>query len=167
MLNPYFERLDIAHIMRLADTQFQQTLYYEKEIAAGDQFDGAKEITAEGHFILLSITGSFTTLDFSDPDVIDDGVNHLFIQLSDLTHHKELFDDFMDASLFLSPGRSKSALVPAADDSQPLRIEYPFVYPFPVNSVIGIKVKNDSGYANKIKLGFKGIRVYTELRNGA
>lgn len=166
MLNPYFEKIDIDRVMELQNTQFQQLLYAERSVPPNSQIDHAKNITAEGHFLLLSINIGFSTLVLDDQETIDDGRNHLFMQLVDLTHHKELFDDFVDLSLIGSPGRLRFPITGAGTpaDSQPVRIEFPFVYMFPVNSVIGMRTRNDSDAANKLQVTFKGIRIYTSLR---
>lgn len=167
MLNPYFERIDIDRVMELQDGQFQQLLYAERSVPANSQIDHAKNITAEGHFLLLSINIGYTTLvDDGEGNSIDDGTNHLFMQLVDLTHRKELWDDFVDLALVGSPGRLRVPITGAGtpENSEPVRIEFPFVYMFPVNSVIGMRVRNDADFANTIKVSFKGVRIYTSMR---
>lgn len=159
MINPYHDRIDIAKVLDLQQKQYQNSLYLEQSVEANSQIDAAINVTSLGHFMLMAITGSYTTL---TTDNADDGQNHLYIQLLDGGNQLPLFDDFISANLILSPGRETTA---AADpDDQPLRLEWPFVYTFQMNDQIIVRIKNDAPVANTLKMQFKGIRVYPSNR---
>ena len=165
MLNPYHEKIDISRIIELQNYQYQNALYLEEEIPAASQRDAAVNITSIGHFMLLSITGSYTTK-IADTPATDDNINHLFVQLVDGANHRELFDDYIPANLFLSPGREKVIAGAPADVpvSSPLYLEYPFIYTFPLNGQILVRIRNDSDYANRLRIMFKGIRIFNIQR---
>jgi hypothetical protein len=161
MLNPYHSKIDIRNVLALQEFQHQQTLYLAQPIEASAQIDAAVDITSLGHFMLLSWTGAYSTL--SDEET-DDGVNHLFIQLVDGSNGRELFDDFVAANILLSPGRMQ-VLAGSGDPSEPLFLEYPFVYTFPLNSRIIVRIRNDIAAAQILKIAFKGIRIFPKSRN--
>jgi len=166
MLNPYHEPIDISQIIDLQQHQYQNVLYLEEEVAADTQVDATVNITALGHFMLLSMTGSYTTKAFDDPDVIDNGLCPFTVQLVDGSNQRTLFDDFVPANLFLSPGREKilAGAISADNRSDPLYLEFPFIYTFPLNSQIVVRIRNSANYANILKIEFKGIRVFPRNR---
>lgn len=167
MLNPYHSPINIGQIIDLQQLQYQNALYLEETVAANTQVDAAVNITALGHFMLLSLTGDYTTL-FDDQDAAaDDGINHLFVQLVDGSNQRTLFDDFVPANLFLSPGRTKdvAGAISAANRSDPLFLEYPFIYTFPLNSNIIVRIRNNSDWENRLRIMFKGIRIFPANRN--
>lgn len=163
MLNPYHEQINIEEIIRLQKHQYQKCLYLEEEVAAASSVDAFVNITSEGHFMLLSMTGDYTT---KSAGPLDDGLVWLFVQLVDGTNQRPLFDDFVPVNLFLSPGRVKSlaGAISADNRSDPLYLEYPFVYTFPMNSNIMVRIRNTSDYANILRIQFKGIRIFPGSR---
>jgi len=163
MLNPYHEKIDISRIIQLQNYQYQNALYLEEEVPASSQLDAAVSITSIGHFMLLSMTGSYTTK-IADSPAVDDNINHLFVQLVDGANHRELFDDYIPANLFLSPGREKVLAGVDIPVSSPLFLEYPFIYTFPLNGQILVRIRNDSDYANTLRIMFKGIRIFNIQR---
>ena len=156
MLNPYHERIDIQKIIDLQNYQYQNSLYLEQAVPANSQIDAAVNITALGHFMLLSFTGAYST---KDDGPVDDGINHLFFQLVDGSNQRVLFDDFIPANILLSPGREQ-IIAGAGNASEPLRLEFPFIYTFPLNSQIICRIRNDAGFENTLKIQFKGIRIF-------
>lgn len=164
MQNPYYQQIDIVEVRRLQKLQYQDAIPMEQSIAANSQTDIAVNITSVGHFMMLSMTGEYTTLSLDQETPADDGINYLFIQLVDGSNQRVLFDDFIPASLFLSPGRYKSLAV--GSDSNPLRLEFPFVYTFDLNSQITVRVRNSSDAANNLRMMFKGIRILAKNRQG-
>ena len=167
MLNVYHEPIDVHRILELQQTQYQNGLYFEEEIPASGQVDGSVNVTSLGHYMLLGITGSFTTLiDDGQGAPVDNGVNPIFFQLVDGSNQRTLFDDFAAAPLILSPGRVKGTLAPvtAADRSGQLYLEFPWCYTFPMNSQILVKVKNESDWPNTLRLFFHGIRIFPRNR---
>ena len=162
MLNPYHTAINAAKVLEIQNHQYQEAIPMEQEVDANTQIDAAVQVTSLGHFMLLSMTGSFTTKVEDDP-VDDDGICRVFIQLLDGSNQRPLFDTFAAANLFLSPGRVRAvAGVGAASDQ--LYLEYPFVYTFPVNSQILVRINNTSDYANIVRILFKGIRIFADNR---
>lgn len=164
MLNPYHQQIDVAEVMRLQQYQYQCTLYLEQEVPANSQVDAAVNVTSIGHFMLLSMTGSYTTVEEIDEEPVDNGVVPLYAQLVDGSNFRELFEDYVPANLFLSPGREKS-LSTSGERSDQLFLEYPFVYTFPLNGQVILRIQNAANYANKLKVAFKGIRIFPAQRN--
>jgi hypothetical protein len=163
MLNPYHEQINIEEIIALQRHQYQETLYLEEAVAANSSVDAAVNITALGHFMLLSMTGDFWT---QAAGPIDDGIPHLFVQLVDGSNQRTLFDNFIPANLFLSPGRVKSiaGAISADNRSDPLFLEYPFIYTFSLNSNILVRIQNNAAVANTLRIAFKGIRIFPASR---
>lgn len=155
MLNPYHEKIPLAQVLELQRSQYEQILHIEKEVPANSQTDAALNLTGQGAFMLLSFTGSYTTKTAVDAD---DGINHLYAQLVDGANKWELFDSFVPLNLIFSPGRVR-AVAGLGDASQPLRLEYPFIYTFPYNSQIIWKIRNDAAFANTFRVAMKGIRI--------
>jgi hypothetical protein len=121
-------------------------------------------VTSVGNFMLMSMTGSYTTKVADDP-VDDDGICRIFIQLLDGSNQRPLFDDFIAANLFLSPGRVRG-VAGVGDASDQLFLEYPFVYTFPINGQILVRIRNTSDFANIVRVMFKGIRIFAANRQG-
>lgn len=164
MLNPYHTAIDVQKVLSIQNRQYQEAIPLEQEIDANTQIDAAVQITSLGHFMLMSMTGSFTTKVADDP-VTDDGICRIFIQLLDGSNQRPLFDDFIAANLFLSPGRVQ-ALAGVGNASDQLYLEYPFVFTFPVNGSILVRIRNTADYANIVRIMFKGIRIYASNRQG-
>jgi len=166
MLNPYHQAIDIKSILAIQNHQYQEVLYLEQMVEAGSQVDAAIQVTSLGHFMLLSMTGSFTTLiDDGQGSATDDGINQVFLQLLDGSNQRPLFNDFVAANLFLSPGRVQF-LSGVGDPSDQLFLEYPFIYTFPMNGQILMRIRNTSDWTNKVKVMFKGIRIFASNRAG-
>lgn len=166
MLNPYHDKIDIGRIIDLQNHQYQQTLYLSQSVPANSQVDAPVNITALGHFMLLSMTGDYTTKIDGDPDPVDNGICNMLVQLVDGSNQRTLFDNFVPANLFLSPGRRKilAGAISADNRSDPLYLEYGFVYTFPLNSQILVRIQNAADYENIIRIAFKGIRVFPSSR---
>jgi len=162
MLNPYHTAIDAPKVLQLQQTQYQEAIPLEQEIDAATQVDAAVQITSLGHFMLLSMTGSYTTKIDGQPPT-DDGICQIFIQLLDGSNQRPLFDDFVAANLFLSPGRVQQ-LSGQGNPSDQLYLEYPFVYTFPLNSQILVRIRNTSDYSNIVRIMFKGIRIFAPNR---
>lgn len=164
MLNPYHTAINVRKVLEIQNSQYQEAIPMEQEVAANTQVDAAVQVTSVGHFMLLSMTGSFTTKVADDP-VADDGICQIFIQLLDGSNQRPLFDDFIAANLFLSPGRVR-AVAGVGDASDQLYLEYPFVYTFPINGQILVRIRNTSDFANIVRVMFKGIRIFAANREG-
>lgn len=161
MLNPYHKKMNIQEILNVQKYQYQQAIYLEQEIPADEELDASVAITALGHFMLLSMTGSFTTKEGQSED---NGITECSMQLIDGSNHRELFDDFIPCNLFLSPGRIQ-ALAGVGTASNQLFLEYPFVYTFVLNGAILVKLRNTAAFANTVRIMFKGIRIFPRNRN--
>lgn len=163
MINPYHERIDIDGVLRLQASQHQQTLPLEREVDAATQIDAVINVTSLGHFMLLFFTGDYTTKYLDGEVAGDDGICHTWIQLIDGSNMRELFSEPVPCNLILSPGR-RQILVGAGEPSQPLYMVYPFVYTFPLNSQIIVRIRNDSDYSNIVRMAFTGIRIFPQSR---
>jgi hypothetical protein len=161
MLNPYHGRIDIRNILQLQDTQYQSALYLEELVPASSQLDAAVQISSLGEFMLLGITGGYSTLDAEDTD---DGINRIYIQLIDGTNNQSLFESFIWSGLFLSPGRFKLAPGAVGAASNQLYLQFPWVYTFPNQGQITVRIRNDAPYVNKVRLMFTGIRIKSQSR---
>jgi len=158
-MNPYTQPIDVETLFRLQAAQYQVVLPLEQTIPALSEVNARIDITTLGHFMMQSFTGSYTTKILDGQDPTDDGINHLSIKMLDGSNNRTLFEDYIPASLILSPGREK--ILPAVgNDSEPLRLEYSFIYTFAMNGAIQVNIKNDSDYENILKMAFKGIRIF-------
>lgn len=166
MLNPYHEAIDIMGIMDLQRVQYQNALYLEQVVPANSRVDANVNITALGAFMLLSMTGDFTTNIDNEGDAFDDGINHITMQMVDGSNQRTLFQNEVPVNLFLSPGRRKSdaTAITADNRGEPLFLEFPFIYTFPVNGTIQCRLNNASDFDNTIRIMFKGIRIFPTNR---
>lgn len=135
-------------------------LYLEQEIPAASQIDAQVNITSLGHFMLLTMTGDYTTKTAAGAD---DGICQIYSQLLDGANQRTLFENFVPVNLFLSPGRSRS-IAGVGDASNQLYLELPFVYTFQQNSSIVMRLKNAAPFANTVRIAFKGVRVFDLAR---
>jgi hypothetical protein len=165
MLNPYHTAINVPKVLEIQNRQYQNAMPLEQEVPANDQIDASVQVTSSGNFMLMSMTGSYTTKYLDGQDVADDGICRIFIQLLDGSNQRPLFDDFIAANLFLSPGRVR-AVAGLGDASDQLYLEFPFVYTFPVNGAILVRIRNTSDYANVVRIMFKGIRIFAANRQG-
>lgn len=161
MLNPYHGQIDIRDVLQLQDHQYQNALYLEESIPAQSQVDAAVQISSLGEFMLTGITGGYSTLDAEDTD---DGINRIYIQLIDGTNNRSLFENFIWSGLFLSPGRYKAAAGAVGAASNQLYLQFPWVYTFPNQGQITVRIRNDAAYANTVRMMFQGIRILAQAR---
>ena len=159
---PYIQRIDIQNVINIQGDQHQTLIPLEGEIEAQSNVDLSVNVTSLGHFMMLFMSGDYTTKIADDP-VTDDGICQIYCQLFDGTNGKELFTAPTPANLILSPGRVQ-ALSGIGDASQPLRVFYPFIYTFPMNGQIIIRVFNNADYVNLVRFQFTGIRIYPTSR---
>ena len=155
MLNPYHDKIDIDRIFELQQSQYMTSLPLSVTVDPLQTIDAGINITSLGHFMLLNISGDYTTL--NDDPAVDDGTCHIFFQLIDGSNSREIFSEPGKASLYLSPGRSKTSAI-AGNDSDSLRLFYNFIYTFPMNGRIIVRVRNDATAANTVNFQFTGIR---------
>lgn len=121
--------------------------------------DTTIDIKRDAHFECFFITGSFTTLNAAGAD---DGANHVSIRISDGSNDLKLMDNFIPASLFLSPGR---VLAPgtAGNPSNQLFYPFPFYHIFPANGGIVIETQNGGATDNVLNLLFWGRKLRAQL----
>lgn len=160
MLNPYHSRIAVRDILQLQQYQNQESLFGSVTVPAESVVDAAVNITSYGHFMLLYMTGDYTTK-VAGP--LDDGICRVSVQLIDGINNRNLFSDPIPADLFLSPGR-RQILPGVGAASQELRILYPFVYTFQMSGRIIFRVRNDADYENIVRIMFTGIRIFPEAR---
>ena len=122
MINPYHSKIDIESILQLQNSQYQNAIYTEITVPANDQVDQSVNISSLGHFMLLTITGAYSTKNDDQGSPVDNGINGLSLQLVDGQSQRDLFEDFVPAPIFLSPGRIKT-LPASGSDSNDLKGE--------------------------------------------
>jgi len=156
------EKLEsITKMFSVQDKKYRETLYATDTVPAGESKLQKINTSNVGDFLVLFITGSFTTLRVINDAIVDVGVCFLSAQLKDGNSQTLLFNDFIDMQLWVSPGRVKSVLSttlltdpPAGYFLYPLEFEYLFSK----NSDILIDVKNTGNTPNTWKLAFHGLR---------
>jgi hypothetical protein len=154
--------------------QYKESIPLEDTIPAGESKLCKKNISTLGHFLCLSITGTFDTLASVTVEdtarIVDDGICHLRGKLYDGNGQKLLFSDYVPLDLFCSPGRRRSALAEnnlvdvtgyadRADQTTGLFYPFDLEYLFSSNTDILFDVKNDSNTDLSFALLFSGIRI--------
>lgn len=161
-MNVFKEKINIEQLLNIQQGQYQEKLLLEGTIGADTSLLTRVNISSLGSFICLFMTGSFTTLTNDGGDIKDNGVVSLSAKMSDGSNQRSLFNDFIPLDLFLSPGRSKSALsttvLTTDDQSNSLFYPQPFQYIFRRTSEILFDVKNTANTENSFKISFHGIR---------
>jgi hypothetical protein len=157
--------------------QYKESIPLEDSVPGGETKLCKVNVSTLGHFLCLSITGTFETLASVDYEesakIIDDGICHLRGKLSDGNGQKLLFSNHVPLDLFCSPGRRRSALavnnlldVPnyadKADGTTGLFFPFDMEYLFSANTDILFEVKNDSNTEIAFALLFSGIRVISK-----
>lgn len=160
MLNPYHQKIAVRDILQLQQFQNQETLFGQITVPANSVIDGAVSITSYGHFMLLYMTGDYTTK-VAGP--LDDGICRVAMQLIDGINSRNLFSDPVPCDMILSPGR-RQILPGVGAASQELRILFPFVYTFQMSGRIIVRVRNDSDFENIVRIAFTGIRIFPDAR---
>ncbi len=138
---------------------------------------GVAHVGTMGSFLLLYITGRFTTLKtVAVTHIIDDGVCDVRGQLKCSTGTVLLFSDFIPLDLWLSPGRRLSATAEnllgsatinavtyaQAMPASPLFFPTEFQFLFPVNADIQVDFRNDGDAAETVEIAFHGIRIFRQ-----
>lgn len=169
-------KIDPNFLRDLQRLQYPKIRYIEDTcpaLAAGGSSIKTVNIGAEGDFLLERITAEYTTLVQPAASPVDDGANHLRVQLKDTTNGVLLFDNFIPISLFAAPGRTRTMGVDVDStgagvkpgSSEALHIPgFPFEYLFKANSEISIESRNDSTYANSYRIGFVGTQLKDQRR---
>jgi len=165
MINPYHSRINMKQILDLQSYQYQTTLYMERDVAANSNIDAPIEITSLGHFMLLFMTGDFTTKYDDEGQPADAGICEIYLQLIDGSNSRPLFTEPVPANIILSPGRSR-AVAGLGDPSEPLRTFFPFIYTFPLNGQLIMRIENGASYENRVRIAFTGIRIFGDNRQG-
>jgi hypothetical protein len=160
MINPYHQRIDIDQILELQAHQYQQSLYLEVEVEANSSVDGIVNVTSLGHFMNLHITGDYST---ATSESADDDICRLRGQLIDGANNRELWTNPIPLNIVLSPGRAQS-IAAAGSVSNQLYLVFPFVYTFPLNGQIIMRLFNDGDYVNRARFVFTGIRIFPAVR---
>lgn len=158
-LNP-FSRIDGDGLLEVQRYQYTERLFLSAVVPAGTHSMGKVAVSNLGHFALAWMTGHFTTIWNVAAVATDTGVCPIRAKMIDGSNQRTLFNDYIPADLFLSPGRTRdiSALA-GADPSGNLFVPTEFVYLFPANSEIQFDLVNDSDVDNRIDICFHGIRI--------
>ena len=158
--------------------QYSEVLTINDTVPAGQTKLAKRTISSIGHFRILEIRGVFETLEeISDGGgglvTVDTGIDYLSAVIRDGSGNRALFSDFTPLSLFLSPGRVRSADANATnnliDQAYALRADksnnlfYPFEFPYTLsaNTDLLLEVKNTSNVELDYTISFKGRRLLT------
>lgn len=162
--SPFAGRLDPVSMFALQNKQYQERILMEDTLTAGQTKQASVDISNLGHFLSLSVTGTFTTL-YNNGAIVDTGVNYLFGQLSDGGGNRILFNDKIPLPLFLSPGRRRDATSTTLLTTDPVgnSLFYPLElqYLWTSNTKILFDVYNASNTPNYFEVCFFGIRLVT------
>lgn len=139
-------------------------------VPANSGIDKVLDIKADGHFNCELVTGNFTTLidDPSNPGTtIDDGANHLTIQILDGSDELRLFDGQIPLDLFLTPGRVLAAAPPIITGNPSNALFYPttFKHIFGAKGGIDLRFKNNSDVPNLVNLLFMGTKMLAQKKD--
>lgn len=129
------------------------------------------DITSDAHFYSEVVTISYQTLNIVDvggvPTLVDDGVNHLSVKITDGSIGREMNTDFIDLAPFAAYGRERSPGV-AGDPSSELHIPgFPWPYLWESRGAINLDTRNDSDSEIKVTYQFHGykykVKVFGDL----
>lgn len=156
------EKLEnLTRLFSVQDKKYRETLYATDTVPASESKLQKINTSNVGDFLVLFITGTFTTLKVVGGVIVDTGICTLNAQLKDGNSQTLLYNDYINMQLWVSPGRMKSVLsTTLATDPQGGYFISPFEfeYLFSRNSDILIDVKNTENTPNSYKLAFHGLR---------
>lgn len=168
-MNILKQPLDAGAMKDLQIKQYSNALFIEGSVpavTAGGSLTSTIAISNLGDFLCQRITGNYTTLIEEAAAPVDDGTNHLSLQIRDGGNGLELFDDFIPLDLFMTPGRRRlmgvttGAGAVAIEDAHELHFPgFPFEYIFSANTEIVFAFRNDSTYLNKFQIALWGVRI--------
>ena len=159
------KEVDLGHLLKIQDIQYQDFLPMSVMVPANSEILGQTFVSQLGDVFCEKITGQFETLTTSDAGVTfqDDGVCDIYGKLEDGSNQRQLFGDYLPLSIILSPGRTRSArannnLTTAAPSNQ---LFYPltFQYIFKAQSYINFRLKNNGLADQRVDLCFIGYRM--------
>lgn len=163
MFGVFGKVIDRLKLLRIQEVQYAEKLLLEDIVPPQSTKLTKVDITSIGDFYCKYLTGNYETL--SGSPIVDDGVSHLRAKLTDGSSQRSLFNDYIDLSLFCTPGRVKSTKsTTLATDPASGNLFYPIEmeYLFAVNSQIQFDVKNDSDVELRFAVTFHGIRRLTK-----
>lgn len=142
------------YIKQLEIDQFFEWTFWQPfsiQVPANGSIEREIDIKSDGHFKVLCVTGNYTTLDGG----VDDGTNHLTLQLLDGSDELRLFSGPVPLDLFLSPGRVLAPGV-AGNPSQQLFYPIEFGHIFGAKGSISMRFANNASDINTVNLLFLG-----------
>lgn len=156
------ERLNVEAMFALQNTQYAEFLLMDGVIPAGQEKPLKVNISSLGDFLVTRITGTYTTLEEIEEQIVDTGVSYLRGKIIDNARQRQLTSDYIPLDLILSSGRRKSSLAAnvLADIPAP-QLFYPieFSYLFSKNSDILVYFKNTSNVDQEVSICFHGYRI--------
>jgi len=174
-MNVLKQPLDSGSMKDLQIRQYTNGLFIEGSVpivANGGSLTATISISNLGDFLCQRFTGNFTTLiEAAVPgSAVDDGTNHLTLQIRDGGNGLELFDDFIPLDLFLTPGRRRFMGVTTGAGAVTIEPGHelhfpgmPFEYLFSANSEIVFAIRNDANWINKFQIALWGIRIKSNI----
>jgi hypothetical protein len=152
------QKLHANQMFSVQNDQRSEILYMADTVPANSSKLGKVAISNLGHAYCNFITGSFSTVAIVGGVPTDTGIDYLRGVLRDGNGNRQLFNDYIPFSLWLSPGRRKS-LAASGDASNTLFYPIPFEYLFTANSDILLDVKNDSDVDQSYSIAFHIVRI--------
>lgn len=152
------QKLHANQMFSIQNDQRSEVLYMADTVPANSSKIGKVAVSNLGHAYCNFITGSFTTRALVGGVDTDTGIDYLSGVLRDGNGNRQLFNDYVPFSLFLTPGRRKS-LPAGGSDSNNLFYPIPFEYLFTANSDILMDVKNSSDVAQSYSIAFHIVRI--------
>jgi hypothetical protein len=161
--NPHSQVIVPAEIFEVQNAQYRDVIPLIGVVAAGSGgTDFNVNVSSDGDFYCMFITGTFEALANPAGAVVDTGVTYLSGQLKDGS--RNLFSDRVPLDLVLSPGRRRSALsTTVIADPVGNSLFYPmeFEHLWVVNSNITMNIANTSNVDNHFEIAFHGWRLST------
>jgi len=156
---------EVSNRLALRELEWLYAIPAHIVIPAESGADDTLDIKSDAHFECYFVTGSYTTLD-DDEGVFDSGVCEVSMRITDGSNDLKLFNNFIPANLFLSPGR-RLANGTSGDPASSLFYPFPFYHIFPANGGIVIETQNAAAAENTLDLLFWGKKLRAQIGDAA
>lgn len=158
---PHSQVINPIDVFEVQNAQYRDVIFLTGQVGAttgGTDF--TVNVSSDGDFYCMFITGTFETIANPAGAIVDTGVSYLSGQLRDGS--RNLFSNRIPLDLLLSPGRRKSATsttVIADPPGNTLFYPLEFEYLWSVNNNITMNIANTSNVANNFEIAFHGWRL--------
>ncbi len=169
-IKPFSENIDAEKAFSIQNAQYMERLLMRGTVPAAQTGIGQVAVSNLGHFLCMFVTGTFSTLFFSAPNIVDTGISYLSGQLIDGAGQRKLMNERIPLDLWLSPGRRKDPTsVNVLTDPNSNSLFYPISleYLFTANSNIVMDIVNTSNTPNSYEICFHGIRIISGMTSSS